>query len=118
MGQKEKAKRRLSKEPSKQEIRRVGEKANGLSPAQSVTSLTRPNKMEKSRKYDIEHEVIEEEDINPFWKGFESEEGRLKEWMGRRTDSNRKRKKKKIRSCRSLYSNSEAIDVEIQRGNS
>ncbi|GKU90553.1 hypothetical protein SLEP1_g4536 [Rubroshorea leprosula] len=84
-----------------------------------------PNRNKNSRNEETEHEVTEEEDIDPFWKGFESEQGRLKEWIGRRTgrrtDLNQKGKKekKKTRSCRSIYSNDHVkplAGVEEQRG--
>ncbi|GLT97602.1 hypothetical protein SLE2022_151590 [Rubroshorea leprosula] len=118
LGLKEQSKRRLGKEPKKQETRREGEEAASLGLAQSVTSPDRPNIKEKSRIHETEQEVPDEEEIDPFWKGFESEEGRLKEWMCRRTDKTRKRKKRKNRSCRSLYSIDAADEEKIQEKNS
>ncbi|GLU09055.1 hypothetical protein SLE2022_259330 [Rubroshorea leprosula] len=98
--------KRTSKRPIPQQTRSVEEESVALSLAQSVTSPIRPNRNEDSRIEETEHEITEEEDVDPFWKGFESEEGRLKQWMGRRADLNRtgKKKKKKSCSCRSIYS--------------
>ncbi|GLT36780.1 hypothetical protein SLA2020_111360 [Shorea laevis] len=38
-----------------------------------------------------------------FWRGFESESGDEQEWMGRRQRKSKRSKKKKIRSCSSVY---------------
>ncbi|GKV27405.1 hypothetical protein SLEP1_g36578 [Rubroshorea leprosula] len=118
LGLKEQSKRRLDKDPKKQVTRREGEEAASLGPAQSVTSPDRPNKKEKPRSHETEQEAPVEEEIDPFWKGFESEEGRLKEWMCRRKDKIRKRKKRKNRSCRSVYSIDAADEEKIQEKNS
>ncbi|GKV29753.1 hypothetical protein SLEP1_g38652 [Rubroshorea leprosula] len=98
--------KRTKKGPKPSKTRSVDEESTALSSAQSVSSPIGPNRNECSRIEETEHEITEEEDIDLFWKGFESEEGRLKQWMGRRADLNRtgKKKKKKTRSCRSIYS--------------
>ncbi|GKV16406.1 hypothetical protein SLEP1_g27053 [Rubroshorea leprosula] len=113
--------KRTSERPIPQQTRCVEEESVALSSAQSVTSPIGPNRNEDSKIEETEHEITEEEDVDPFWKGFESEEGRLKQWMGRRADLNwtGKKKKKKIRSCRSIYSIDPVdplVGVEEKRG--
>ncbi|GKU96282.1 hypothetical protein SLEP1_g9530 [Rubroshorea leprosula] len=60
-----------------------------------------------------ENDEREEED--PFWKGFESEEGRLKEWMGRKNEGIPKKKNRRIRSCKAVYLSARAIGEDAQR---
>ncbi|GKV11959.1 hypothetical protein SLEP1_g23168 [Rubroshorea leprosula] len=57
----------------------------------------------------------EREGEDPFWKGFESEEGRLKEWMGRKNEGIPKKKKRRIRSCKAVYLSARAIGEDAQR---
>ncbi|GLT84311.1 hypothetical protein SLE2022_025470 [Rubroshorea leprosula] len=44
-----------------------------------------------------------------FWQGFESESGQLKAWMGRKERKIKKQKKKRTRSCSSVYKNSRKV---------
>ncbi|GKV50270.1 hypothetical protein SLEP1_g56982 [Rubroshorea leprosula] len=52
-------------------------------------------------------EVLSEE--NSFWQGFESESGQLKAWMGRKERKLKKQKKKRTRTCSSVYKNSKIV---------
>ncbi|GKV01589.1 hypothetical protein SLEP1_g14135 [Rubroshorea leprosula] len=44
-----------------------------------------------------------------FWQGFESESGHLKAWMGRKERKIKKQKKKRTRTCSSVYKNSSYV---------
>ncbi|GLT58447.1 hypothetical protein SLA2020_313380 [Shorea laevis] len=48
-------------------------------------------------------ELHSDEQEIAFWKGFESESGQEREWMGRRQGNQKRNRKKKVRSCSSVY---------------
>ncbi|GLT47666.1 hypothetical protein SLA2020_213420 [Shorea laevis] len=92
------------------------EEPTNLGLAQSNTKeYTKATKNEESRNIRTARGSAEEEEVDLFWKGFEEEEGRLKEWMGKNTVGKPKRKKRKIRSCKVVYLKSRAIGEETQR---
>ncbi|GKU91023.1 hypothetical protein SLEP1_g4952 [Rubroshorea leprosula] len=55
---------------------------------------------EKKQKEDLKNKA---ENSNTFWEGFESEEGSEKEWMGRMTQREKKRRRKGAKSCSLVY---------------
>ncbi|GLU04308.1 hypothetical protein SLE2022_214620 [Rubroshorea leprosula] len=67
----------------------------------SSLQISRKQQKDKATSAD---QLAEEQQID-FWKGFESESGCEQQWMGRRQSKlkRRKNKKKKIRSCSSVY---------------
>ncbi|GKV29201.1 hypothetical protein SLEP1_g38147 [Rubroshorea leprosula] len=54
----------------------------------------------KKQKEDLKSKA---ENSNTFWEGFESEEGSEKEWMGRTTQRDKKRRRKRAKSCSLVY---------------
>ncbi|GKV05043.1 hypothetical protein SLEP1_g17092 [Rubroshorea leprosula] len=59
--------------------------------------------LEKNQKEDLKDKA---ENSNKFWEGFESEEGSEKEWMGRTTLRDKKRRRKRAKSCSLVYQKS------------
>ncbi|GLT45068.1 hypothetical protein SLA2020_189290 [Shorea laevis] len=57
------------------------------------------------------HAAVEE---FAFWKGFEGESGYEQEWMGRRQRKPKRSKKKKFRSCSSVYKEEGKENQEIK----
>ncbi|GKV07574.1 hypothetical protein SLEP1_g19328 [Rubroshorea leprosula] len=114
---KENPKEKIYKEPIVRLDSPVLEEATNMGLAQlSTTGNTKSaKKEEESKNRGSAGENVEEEGEDPFWKGFKSEEGRLKEWMGRKIVRNPKRKKRRIRSCKVMYLKPKAIGEETQR---
>ncbi|GLT95915.1 hypothetical protein SLE2022_135680 [Rubroshorea leprosula] len=55
------------------------------------------------------------EDKDPFWRGYEREQGYIEEWVSRRAGESRKKKNRKIKLCRSVYAKSRVVGADAKQ---
>ncbi|GKV33852.1 hypothetical protein SLEP1_g42302 [Rubroshorea leprosula] len=112
LGYREQTKEKPSRKPkANSDISPTMEESTNMALAQvSRSGNTKSDTNEEDyRNKGSASENDEREGEDPFWKGFESEEGRLKEWMGRKNEGIPKKKKRRIRSCKAVYLSTRAI---------
>ncbi|GKV19934.1 hypothetical protein SLEP1_g30130 [Rubroshorea leprosula] len=91
---------------SSREIRNENAMSNGsaqLGNENAIKGSSFRNIREAERDRAASTNLHDDEQESTFWKGFESESGNEQEWMGRRQRKPKRSKKKKIRSCISVY---------------
>ncbi|GLT38121.1 hypothetical protein SLA2020_123870 [Shorea laevis] len=114
----EKIKEKLGMEPmAKLDNSPTMEEATNLGSAQlSISGDTKSSTNEdESRNRGCAGEKVVGEGEDPFWKGFECEEGRLKEWMGRKIEGILKKKKRRIKSCKAVYLSARVVGEDAKR---
>ncbi|GKV44307.1 hypothetical protein SLEP1_g51499 [Rubroshorea leprosula] len=109
--------KRTRKGPKQSQTRSVDKESIACSSAQFVTSPIGPNRSEFSRIEETEHEISEEEDIDPFWKGFENQ-GVSTAGVDEQRGKNRERKRtaemgKKVKPASNSMSGCRAARVSI-----
>ncbi|GKV25404.1 hypothetical protein SLEP1_g34851 [Rubroshorea leprosula] len=121
MSCKELTEKNLGSEPNTQKKSPEVEESTNMGQAHIKTVRRRANLNSKEDNYSNSNDSDESnkevgEDV--FWKGFEREKGRLEDWMSKQMGKMAKKKRRKVRKCSSLYSNTgvEVAGAEGRRG--
>ncbi|GKU93948.1 hypothetical protein SLEP1_g7497 [Rubroshorea leprosula] len=103
MGSKNKSKRKEDKEPSEQQSTNMGLAQDRRKEVMADPIVNRVS----SGIMEISEDINEEEEDDAFWRGFEKDKSRVEEWINKQIGESSMRKRRKARSCSSVYQCSE-----------
>ncbi|GKV41862.1 hypothetical protein SLEP1_g49342 [Rubroshorea leprosula] len=106
MGFKNKPSSNSFKEPNAQEARVENQESTnmGLAQDRGENKWADPSyNKDRSGNRDLSEVESEEEGEDVFWRGYEKDQGRVEEWISKQIKKTAKGKRRKARSCSSVY---------------